>query len=321
MNQIKRIIHSTLGKALVLCTFALILLVTAMVAGGFQESSRAEYLKQESAVLKYTKIDYPGARDTNVTGVNNQDQILGGAITIENGVEVSRGFLMKNGVFSSPIEVPRTNYTAPMGINNLGQITIATRDENNLIHGFLLDNGRFSQIDYPGSTQSGPHAINDLGNIVGFVQFGGNSLGYLLTPGGTPNPFSLIVYQKASTDAYGINNNGDIVGDFLDTTGLHGFIRRGSVFERIDYPRAPNTSARGINNNGDIVGIFGASLDTARSFLLRDNVFTEFVVPGAMATNVISIRDDGKLAGYFIDGNQRTHGFVGYLVEQENLAK
>jgi uncharacterized membrane protein len=317
MNQIKRIIHSTLGKALVLCTFALILLVTAMVAGGFQESSRAEYLKQESAVLKYTKIDYPGARDTNVTGVNNQDQILGGAITIENGVEVSRGFLMQNGGFSMPIEVPGTNYTAPMGINNLGHITIATRDDNRLIHGFLLVNGKFTQIDYPESTQSGPHAINDLGNIVGFVQFGGfgNSRGYLLTPGGTPNPFSLIMYQNYSTDAYGINNNGDIVGDFVDGAGLHGFIRRGSVFEPINYPLARNTSARGINNNGDIVGIFGASLDTARSFIMRDNVFTEFVVPGAMATNVVSIRDDGTLAGYFLDGNQRTHGFVGYLAE------
>lgn len=134
MNQIKRIIHSTLGKAPVLCTFALILLGTAMVAGGFQESSRAQYLKQESAVLNYTQIDYQGADNTYVTVVNNQDQILGTVVTIENGVEVSRGFLLEDGEFTI-IEAPSNKFTAPQGMNNNGQITIGTRDINGKLHG------------------------------------------------------------------------------------------------------------------------------------------------------------------------------------------
>jgi probable HAF family extracellular repeat protein len=58
------------------------------------------------------------------------------------------------------------------------------------------------------------------------------------------------------TVARGINNRGQIVGDFYDGTGSHGFLKDGRTFTRIDVPGATGTAAYGINNRGQIVGWF-----------------------------------------------------------------
>jgi probable HAF family extracellular repeat protein len=61
-----------------------------------------------------------------------------------------------------------------------------------------------------------------------------------------------------STAAFGINDAGQIVGDFRDSTGFfHGFLRdSGGLFTTLDVPGATFTSARGINNADQIVGLF-----------------------------------------------------------------
>jgi len=41
------------------------------------------------------------------------------------------------------------------------------------------------------------------------------------------------------TDAYGINNAGDIVGDYLDSAGAgHGFLLKNGTFSSFDAPNA-----------------------------------------------------------------------------------
>src|SRR4029077_8355746 len=70
--------------------------------------------------------------------------------------------------------------------------------------------------------------------------------------------FTAINYPGATdTQAYGINDSGDIVGTYRDTAGLnHGFLLSKGTFSTIDFPGAGSTSARGINSSGDIVGTF-----------------------------------------------------------------
>ena len=58
-----------------------------------------------------------------------------------------------------------------------------------------------------------------------------------------------------STTLHGINNAGQIVGTFQDSTGrLHGFLDAGGTFSIIDMPGATYTKAFGINDAGHIVG-------------------------------------------------------------------
>ena len=59
------------------------------------------------------------------------------------------------------------------------------------------------------------------------------------------------------TNAFGINNAGQIVGTFLNSTGAHGFLDTGGRFTQIDVPGATATNAYGINDNGEIVGVVG----------------------------------------------------------------
>jgi uncharacterized membrane protein len=57
-----------------------------------------------------------------------------------------------------------------------------------------------------------------------------------------------------STEANGINDDDDIVGECNDGTE-HGFLLRDGVYNLINYPGATGTIALGINNDGDIVGV------------------------------------------------------------------
>jgi uncharacterized membrane protein len=74
----------------------------------------------------------------------------------------------------------------------------------------------------------------------------------------------------------GINDSGQIVGSFRDTTfnGFsHGFLYDGGVFTTIDVPSERNTQASAINNGGEIVGSFNPS-GFAGGYLYAGGSFT-----------------------------------------------
>jgi probable HAF family extracellular repeat protein len=58
------------------------------------------------------------------------------------------------------------------------------------------------------------------------------------------------------TQADAINDDGQIVGAYLDANGaIHGFLKVDQSYPTLDFPGAAVTSAWGINNKGQIVGI------------------------------------------------------------------
>jgi probable HAF family extracellular repeat protein len=70
-----------------------------------------------------------------------------------------------------------------------------------------------------------------------------------------------------STSAQGINDAGQIVGFFIDSTGNHGFLDTGGSFTTIDVPGTSFTIANGINDAGQIVGTFESSFAVEHGFL------------------------------------------------------
>src|SRR6516164_3084931 len=71
-----------------------------------------------------------------------------------------------------------------------------------------------------------------------------------------------------STEANGINDSGQIVGDFWDGLNLHGFfLDVGGSFTTIDPPGATLTRPTGINNSGQIVGEFTDAIGQHGFFL------------------------------------------------------
>lgn len=110
----------------------------------------------------------------------------------------------------------------------------------------------------------------------------------------------------SSTQAWGINMHGEIVGFYAqpDTT-VHGFRLTGGEFRSIDVPGASNTQAYGINAQGDIVGTY-ATGGVTRGFLLAGGRFTTIDPPGSTSSGPSSITSSGEITGLcVVDGITR----------------
>ena len=114
-----------------------------------------------------------------------------------------------------------------------------------------------------------------------------------------------------------INERGDVVGEFIDSSGVtRGFVRfsDGSYSDPIVDPNdtVGFTEGRGINNSRTVAGDYVISDGTVHSFFLSGGTFTEYDVPGAVQTNLLSINDPGDFTGGFDpDGSGIFQAFVG----------
>jgi probable HAF family extracellular repeat protein len=227
------------------------------------------------------------------------------------------------------IDVPgATGHTSARGINSSGNIVGWFQDATNQRHGFLLTgfpgSPIFQTIDFPANQAPGgvqstiPRGISDAGDIVGLIIDGnGNGHGFLLTGfPGTPT-YYLIDFPSAQsptgqvllTQAEAVNNNGDIVGAFLDSSGtFHGFKLTGfpgsPAFSIVDFPGSALTDAFGINDDGAIVGVYKSKALRSpvyeQSFLLVANTFS--TLPATGQGLAFAINDSYEIVGAFTGG-------------------
>ena len=132
----------------------------------------------------------------------------------------------------------------------------------------------------------------------------------------------------AETATTGINNRGQILGQYIDADGTeHGFLLDDGVFTTIDHPDAASgpltgTAAVGLNDRGQIVGFYGEADGANHGFLLdqgrgfrREGVFTTIDHPDAgtapgTGTAAVGINNRGRIVGFYIDAGGMGHGFV-----------
>lgn len=171
----------------------------------------------------YTSVDYPGAVQSYSNGINKHGDIVGGWVDTSG---MYHGFLLSKGVFTS-IDAPGATGTDALGINAAGEIIGAYASGDGSSHGFLLQSGTFTTIDYPGGySQNYLGGINDQVVIVG--GYGDNTI----VNGVAYATEHAFIYQSgqfttadvpfgppAVTQPYQINNNGVMVGDYVDNSG------------------------------------------------------------------------------------------------------
>src|SRR6516162_11249899 len=112
-----------------------------------------------------------------------------------------------------------------------------------------------------------------------------------------------------------INERGDIVGEFIDSSGVtRGFVRfsDGSFSAPIVDPNdvVGFTEGRGINNPGTVVGDYATSDGNLHGFFLSGGNFTGYDVPGAVFTAVLAINNPADFAGTFVDASGIQQAFV-----------
>jgi probable HAF family extracellular repeat protein len=155
---------------------------------------------------------------------------------------------------STTFRVPTGEETYAHAINNLGQIVGTYGLGGNETHGYLYSGGTFTTIDVPNTSIYGMslNAINDAGQIVGWVSDKVSGLSSFLYVGGAFIPIA--IPGATYTQAYDINNFGQIVGYYSVGSVTHGFIQSGGVTTPIDFPGATSTVPVGINDQGQITG-------------------------------------------------------------------
>ena len=70
------------------------------------------------------------------------------------------------------------------------------------------------------------------------------------------------------------------------------------------------TCGFGGNSKGEIVGHYQRTGDIVRGLYYKDGVHTSFEFPDSKRTDGLGINEDGVIAGYYVDQNNKTHGFV-----------
>lgn len=161
----------------------------------------------------------PGGGQSYASSINNSGEIAGAAISSSGQYHAFSWF---SGVMTDLGTLGGVNSTAAQ-INSSGQIVGRSTVASNATHAFLFSAGIMTDLGIlpGGANYSEANAINDLGEIVGdgftqtaddaFVYYNGKmiDLNTLLPPN---SGWSL-------TQAYGINNAGQIVGWGVDPAG------------------------------------------------------------------------------------------------------
>lgn len=176
---------------------------------------------------------------------------------------------------------------------------------------------KFTSLTYPGGTKTFVRGINDHGTMVGAYRINPPRHALVIRNGKYIPllPHSVLGGVNFS-EAFKINNRGDVVGDY-DDGATHGFLLHKGELTTLDFPGADLTLALGINDSGVVVGewdIFDSQGNTLayHGFIWKDGTFTDVEFPGSADTSILGINNNGDFVGLWdTDINAPAgHGFV-----------
>ena len=204
--------------------------------------------------------------DLYFNGVNNKNQIVT-YVSSSQGAgsfvgEVNPTDLSFN--FTEAIQVPWSPFaTFAIGIDDTGKVVGVYLDQAQSEHGFLLDNGVYTSIDFPGALATEARGIN-------------------------------------SSDEDG--HRPEVVGDYMDQAGVfHGFVLRGGRYISVDAPFAQNLFITGVNREHKLVGAYNpvSSPNTTQGFNGTLNRLTPIDYPVALGFIwVAGLNDRNESVGY-----------------------
>jgi hypothetical protein len=235
------------------------------------------------------------ASQTQAIGISNSERspkIVGFYTDANTGV--THGFLDANGV-QMAVDDPQgsaPHVGAPvqnlLGVNDRDEAAGFWVDNNGNEHGFVAQLNEstmkpsFTEVPpslFKGAVATQVSAINDEHVVCGFWTDANKvSHGFVGFLGGRYFSFEAEIYgmKVTSTQVFGCNNNGGIVGQVTDSAGeLHGFVYREGWFHAFDAPGSSQvpqfgvqgTLINGINDFGDIVGFFSDGVSKVKSFV------------------------------------------------------
>jgi uncharacterized protein (TIGR03437 family) len=231
---------------------------SGQMVGTYQDSAGLHSFLRSSDGVTYTTITVPGASQTTATGINNLGQVVGYYTNGSGG----HGFLRSvDGTFTSFDAPDAAPYTVPSAINDRGEIVGTRFSAFATVYGFVrsADGSTYTTISAPAASATFVQGIANDGEIVGWYSVGGSygpQRGFVRGVDGTytaiempgtagtttvlavnnrgqiagssagrgfvRNADGTFVYLDQAPTA--INDNGQVAGNYRDTTGYHGFL-------------------------------------------------------------------------------------------------
>ncbi|HEX7231865.1 MAG TPA: hypothetical protein VF452_15810 [Candidatus Binatia bacterium] len=234
-----------------------------------------------------------------------------------------------------PTPKGQLGFTTLADINENGEISGGFTDTNQGPYGFILDKKmRPIQIRCGKDViATVPQAINQHGEIAGVA-----TVVIERIPIQEP-PFEILITKTSGfyrnkrgrctlldfpsarlTEGVGINDDGQVVGDYQDAAGnFHGFFWDAGLFLPIDvsFPGATTTAPTAINNVGQIVGFYFDNNVSetfpnghTHGFIYDKVTFSALDFPGGLATLPADINDSGQIVGIYSDANFISRSFL-----------
>lgn len=233
---------------------------SGLIAGYYEPSGRHDHgFIYDLSLQTFVILKPPGAPKTinslGVQGINNAGSTVG--YLVRQGSVLQQGFLRDSSGRYTLLVYPnqRGSSQSASGINNFGDIVGSYSIQGGAnYNGYLLHQGVFLTIAYPGAATTFPAAINDAGTIAGYwIDSSSKDHGFILQNGAYTE---VTISGATRVELLSINNFGDLVGNYTDSSGVdHGFLLKQGVLENIDCPGTGEvTTLWGVNDSDMFVG-------------------------------------------------------------------
>ena len=211
------------------------------------------------------------------------------------------GFVWSRGNFQT-VDYPGAAFTLLYGVSNNG-LAIGYYNDGASDHvvTYSIKSGAWGSLpDIPNYSLNQGYCINDRGAAIGNAFGAGTALAWIWDPNAASYSFFAVPQAPGnSTFPSCINDKDEIAGYYVDSTGVyHGFILANGAYRTIDVPGAADTFPDGVNNAGLIQGQIIDSGGAADGFAATlGGSFQILNYPGAKATAIVGINDDGDVCG------------------------
>jgi hypothetical protein len=258
------------------------------IAGYFGSGAKGHPNKGYTLKPPYHQVDFrnqnfPGSKQTQVTGLNNGDIQVGfySTMNTKSGNNNNFGFYSINGKHFHKVNFPTKNPASPpvdqlLGVNDSGLAVGFYLDAKGNSHGYLYDIPAHKYVSEnpplgTGVTSVTPTGINDPDSVCGFfTNSGGTTKGFLIRKA-SPHLFILKVPGSDATMPFGVNKFGLVVGVYTKGSKNFGFTwDRKHGYQTVKDPNGPTqTFVNGVNSAGDLVGFYVDSKGNTDGFLAK----------------------------------------------------
>jgi hypothetical protein len=249
------------------------------ISGYYGSGSAGDPATGYTAVPPYvTFLDMkdPGSVNTYAMGLSNDLLCVGYFLSREVG-DNTLGLVIDHGLFTS-----YKDHKTPLGPNMVNELLgvndyasavgfYTDRSGKNHPYELKITQGKFVALSPAGFDNAEPMGINDAGNIVGFSKHpDGTTEGWIYLN----DAYEKVSYPGAtSTEALGINNQNQVVGEYTASDSMHGFLVTDvsgakPIWQSIDEPGAAGTTVvKSINAGHAIAGWYVDSAGTTKGFV------------------------------------------------------